>query len=123
VCSEQCFRRESEGTTLALPAASKFFTCAQIKMFLTSFMTALALISNSFIYLQAYKIWKRQSHDDISFLLVLFNIFNASFWAYYGTTIKSLPLIVSGSLASLGFIILLYLKTTIPSRGDGWKYI
>ena len=93
-------------------------------MIFVEFMTVLALISNSFIYLQAYKVLKRKSHDDISFLLVLFNIINASFWAYYGITLNSLPLIVSGGFATIGFMILLYLKITIPSNNaNGWKYI
>lgn len=92
-------------------------------MVLVNIMIALAVISNSFIYLQAYKVWKRKSHDDISFLFVLFNILNALAWAYYGATIKSIPLIISGSLASVGLIILMYLKTTIPLKENGWKYI
>lgn len=90
----------------------------------THLMIGLAILSNSFIYLQAFKVWKRQSHDDLSLLLIIFNIFNASFWAIYGLTIKSLPLIVSGSMASIGFLVLLTLKLTIPSSSkNGWKYI
>lgn len=91
---------------------------------LSKFMVALAVLSSSLIYLQVYKVWKRRSHNDISFLLVLFQVINAAFWTIYGVSLGSTPLIVSGGLASLAFLSLLYLKLTIPTiEQNGWKYI
>jgi uncharacterized protein with PQ loop repeat len=90
---------------------------------LTYFMTMLAIISSSLIYLQIYKVWERQSHDDLSFILTAFQTFNSAFWCYYGYTLQSIPLLVSGSMAAIGFFILLILKLTIKSQNHGWKYI
>ena len=81
-------------------------------------------ISNAFIYLQAYKIYKRQSHDDVSFLTSAFSIVSAIVWGYYGYSIKSIPLMLSGIIASLGFILIVILKLMIPTKSsNGWKYI
>ncbi len=83
----------------------------------------LPFITNSFIYVQAYKIWRRQSHDDLSFLTTVVSIFNAAIWGYYGWVIGSRPLVLSGAIAFGGLVLILYLKLTVPSRGvNGWKY-
>jgi uncharacterized protein with PQ loop repeat len=88
------------------------------------FMLILPFVSNAFIYVQAYKIWKRQSHDDLSFLTSVVGIFNAVIWGYYGWCINSMPLLLSGIVAFGGIALILYLKLTVPSRGvNGWKYI
>ena len=87
-------------------------------------MLVLPFISNAFIYLQAYKIWKRQSHDDISFLTAAFSIVSAAVWGYYGWTINSVPLMLSGTIATLGFMLIVFLKFQIPSKTvNGWKWI
>ena len=87
-------------------------------------MLVLPFISHAFIYLQAYKIWKRQSHDDISFLTAAFSILNAAIWGYYGWLINSMPLILSGLIASAGFILIVYMKLLIPSKTEnGWRWI
>ena len=81
-------------------------------------------ISNAFIYLQAYKIWKRQSHDDVSFLTVAVSVVTAAVWGYYGWVIKSVPLMLSGAIATVGFMMIIYLKLQIPSKTDnGWRWI
>lgn len=88
------------------------------------FMLILPFVSNAFIYVQAYKIWKRQSHDDLSFLTTIVGIFNAVIWGYYGWVIRSMPLVLSGLIAFGGLALILYLKLTVPSRTvNGWKYI
>lgn len=79
-------------------------------------MLIMPFISNAFIYLQAYKIWKRQSHDDISFLTVIFSALTAAIWGYYGFLINSMPLVLSGIIATVGFILIVYLKLLIPSK-------
>lgn len=87
-------------------------------------MLVMPFISNAFIYLQAYKIWKRQSHDDISFLTAVFSILNAAVWGYYGWRINSVPLLLSGIIASVGFIVIVYMKLLIPSKAtNGWRWI
>ncbi len=88
------------------------------------FMMILPFVSNAFIYVQAWKIWRRQSHDDLSFITTVFSIFNAVIWGYYGWVIRSMPLVLSGALAFGGLALILYLKLTIPTRNaNGWKYI
>ena len=87
-------------------------------------MLIMPFISNAFIYLQAYKIWKRQSHDDVSFLTVAVSVVTAAVWGYYGWVIKSTPLMLSGAIAAMGFILIMYLKLQIPSKTDnGWRWI
>ncbi len=86
-------------------------------------MTCLAIISSALIYIQVYKVYERQSHDDISFIVTSFQVFNSALWSYYGFILKSIPLMVSGSLAAIGFSVLLFLKLTITSKNHGWKYI
>lgn len=87
-------------------------------------MLVMPFISNAFIYLQAYKIWKRQSHDDVSFLTSAFSIISATLWGYYGWAIGSKPLMLSGAIAAIGFMIIVYLKMLIPSRTEnGWRWI
>lgn len=87
-------------------------------------MLVLPFITNAFIYVQAYKIWKRQSHDDVSFLTAAFSIVSAAIWGYYGWAINSMPLMLSGIIASIGFIIIVYLKLQIPSKTEnGWRWI
>ena len=87
-------------------------------------MLIMPFISNAFIYLQAYKIYKRQSHDDLSFLTQAFSIVSAFIWGYYGYSIKSMPLLLSGIIASFGFILIVLLKLIIPTKSsNGWKYI
>lgn len=46
----------------------------------TQLMMIMPFITNAFIYVQAYKIWKRQSHDDVSFLTSVFSIISAIIW-------------------------------------------
>lgn len=87
------------------------------------FMLVLPFITNAFIYLQAYKIWRRQSHDDLSFLTVAVSILGAAVWGYYGWQIGSLPLLLSGLIATLGFMIILFLKIQIPAKSNGWRWI
>lgn len=88
------------------------------------FMIILPFVSNAFIYVQAYKIWQRQSHDDLSFLTTVVSIFNTAIWAYYGWVIHSIPLILSGVIAFGGLVLIMYLKLTVPSRSvNGWKYV
>lgn len=87
------------------------------------FMLVMPFVSNSFIYLQAYKIWYRQSHDDLSFLTAAVSIITAAIWGYYGWTIHSIPLLLSGLIATLGFAIIIYLKIQIPAKSDSWRWI
>jgi uncharacterized protein with PQ loop repeat len=88
------------------------------------FMMILPFVSNAFIYVQAWKIWERQSHDDLSFITTVVSIVNAVIWGYYGWVIRSMPLVISGTVAFGGLALILYLKLTIPSRNaNGWKYI
>jgi uncharacterized protein with PQ loop repeat len=94
-----------------------------MKFHFIDFMTGLAIVSSALIYLQVYKVYERQSHDDISFIVTLFQVFNSILWSYYGFILKSMPLMVSGSLAAIGFSVLLFLKLTITSKNHGWKYI
>lgn len=87
-------------------------------------MLVMPFISNAFIYLQAYKIWKRQSHDDVSFLTAIFSIMSAAIWGYYGWSINSVPLMLSGIIAAVGFGLIVYLKLQIPSKTEnGWRWI
>ncbi len=87
------------------------------------FMLILPFVTNAFIYLQAYKIWIRQSHDDLSFLTVVVSIVTAAIWGYYGWRINSIPLLLSGIIAAIGFGIIMYLKLQIPSKANGWRWI
>lgn len=81
-------------------------------------------ISNAFIYLQAVKIWERQSHDDVSFLTAAFSIVSAAVWGYYGWSIGSIPLLLSGLIATAGFLLIVSLKVWIPSKMEnGWRWI
>ena len=87
-------------------------------------MLVLPFITNAFIYLQAYKIWKRRSHDDVSFLTAAFSIVSATIWGYYGWLIKSVPLMLSGSVAAVGFLLIVSLKMLIPTKAEnGWRWI
>jgi uncharacterized protein with PQ loop repeat len=87
-------------------------------------MLVMPFISNAFIYLQAYKIWERQSHDDVSFLTAIFSIISAAVWGYYGWVINSTPLLLSGIIATIGFILIVYMKLLIPSKAaNGWRWI
>lgn len=87
-------------------------------------MLVIPFITNAFIYLQAYKVWKRRSHDDLSFLTVAVSILGAMIWAYYGWTINSMPLILSGSIAAVGSLLIIFLKVQIPSKAvNGWRWI
>lgn len=88
-----------------------------------NFMLVMPFVSNVFIYLQAYKIWYRQSHDDLSFLTVAVSILTAAIWGYYGWSIGSTPLVLSGLIATLGFAIIIYLKIQIPTKSDRWRWI
>lgn len=88
------------------------------------FMMILPFVSNAFIYVQAWKIWERQSHDDLSLLSSVVSILSIFIWSYYGWRIGSMPLLLSGIVAFGGIALILYLKLTIPSRNaNGWKYI
>jgi uncharacterized protein with PQ loop repeat len=88
------------------------------------FMLILPFVSNAFIYVQAWKIWKRQSHDDLSLLTSVVSILSVVIWGYYGWRIGSMPLLLSGIVAFGGITLILYLKLTIPTRNaNGWKYI
>lgn len=87
-------------------------------------MLVIPFISNAFIYLQAYKIWERQSHDDVSFLTAAFSIVSAAVWGYYGWVINSMPLMLSGIIATIGFMLIVYMKLLISSKAaNGWKWI
>ena len=87
------------------------------------FMLVLPFITNAFIYLQAYKIWHRQSHDDLSFLTAAVSILSAAIWGYYGWLIGSTPLLMSGLIATLGFAIIIYLKIQIPAKSNGLRWL
>jgi uncharacterized protein with PQ loop repeat len=87
------------------------------------FMLVLPFITNSFIYLQAYKIWHRQSHDDLSFLTAAVSILSAAIWGYYGWLIDSKPLLLSGLIATVGFALIIFLKFYIPAKTNGWWWI
>lgn len=87
-------------------------------------MLVLPFVTNAFIYLQAYKIWARRSHDDVSFLTAAISIVSAAIWGYYGWTINSVPLILSGSIAAIGFVLIVALKFIIPSKTEnGWRWV
>lgn len=87
-------------------------------------MLVMPFVSNAFIYLQAFKIWQRQSHDDVSFLTAAFSIVSAAIWGYYGWVINSTPLILSGLIATVGFLLIVLLKAWIPSKAEnGWRWI
>ena len=87
-------------------------------------MLVLPFVTNAFIYLQAYKIWARQSHDDVSFLTVAISIVSAAIWGYYGWVINSVPLMLSGGIATIGFVLIVTLKMVIPSKTEnGWRWI
>lgn len=92
------------------------------KQFLTV-MIVLPCLTNLCIFVQAYKVWIRRSHDDISLLTVLFTLFSTIAWGLYGYYLKSVPLLASSGTASLGLVFLLWLKLTIPSKEQEWKYI
>ena len=87
-----------------------------------TFMMILPVLSNSFIYVQAYKIWARQSHDDVSFLSTFSSIVNTTIWGYYGWLINSVPLMISGCLAFVGFSIIMAFKLTLPSKDSKWQF-
>ncbi len=86
-------------------------------------MLLLPFVTNAFIYLQAYKIWIRQSHDDLSFLTVAVSIATAAIWGYYGWLIHSTPLLLSGVIAAIGFGLIMALKLWIPAKSDGWQWV
>jgi uncharacterized protein with PQ loop repeat len=88
-----------------------------------TFMMILPVLSNSFIYVQAYKLWFRRSHDDVSFLATIASITNTTIWGYYGWLIHSIPLMISGVLAFVGFSIILALKLTLPSKDSKWQFV
>jgi uncharacterized protein with PQ loop repeat len=81
-------------------------------------MLIIPFISNAFVYLQAYKIWERQSHDDVSFLTATFSVVSAAIWGYYGFRINSVPLMLSGIIATVGFMLIVYMKLFIPSKTE-----
>lgn len=87
-------------------------------------MLVMPFVSNAFIYLQVYKIWKRRSHDDISFLTSVVSIVTAIIWGYYGWIINSIPPMLSGMIAAVGFILIVCLKILIPSKEPNkWRWI
>ena len=88
-----------------------------------NFMLVMPFVTNAFIFLQAYKIWRRQSHDDLSFLTAAVSILSAAIWGYYGWSIGSIPLLLSGLIATVGFAIIIFLKILIPSTSNGWRWI
>ena len=87
-------------------------------------MLVMPFLSNAFIYLQAYNIWERQSHDDVSFLTAAFSIVSAAVWGFYGWGINSVPLMLSGLIATVGFLLIVILKLQIPPKAEnGWRWV
>jgi uncharacterized protein with PQ loop repeat len=87
------------------------------------FMIIIPFITNAFIFLQGYKVWVRNSHDDISLIAVVSTVISTIAWGYYGVKLQSLPLIISSITALIGLVWLLWLITTIPSKDKKWKYL
>ncbi len=70
----------------------------------TIFGSAMA-ISN---FPQAFKIFKRKSAKDISMVTFFILLVGAIVWVLYGIEIKSIPIIISNSLGTIGvtFVII-----------------
>ncbi|MFZ5954931.1 MAG: SemiSWEET family sugar transporter [Nanoarchaeota archaeon] len=57
---------------------------------------------------QAYKIFKRQSAKDLSILTYSFQTTSIIIWLLYGIEIKSSPIIISNTFATLTILFVLY---------------
>ena len=56
---------------------------------------------------QAYKIFKRRSAKDISFLTISFQFVSVLVWLFYGLEILDFPIIISNTFASITIILVL----------------
>ncbi|MGI4775955.1 MAG: SemiSWEET family transporter [Janthinobacterium lividum] len=67
-----------------------------------TYMSAIALLGSFVSYMQAYRIVKRKSAEDLSLRGYLISLFTSTNWLIYGIAISDQPLIVSGIIGSIG---------------------
>lgn len=75
--------------------------------FYEKYMSIIGPAGSIMFYLQAYKIFKLQSAQDISGLGFLISFIGLSSWLFYGFLIKDKPLIISNFVAVIGSILTL----------------
>ncbi|RYE05702.1 MAG: hypothetical protein EOP33_00295 [Rickettsiaceae bacterium] len=67
-----------------------------------TYMSIVALLGSFVSYMQAYRIIKRKSAQDLSLLGYLISLFTSANWLVYGLSISDSPLTVSGSIGFIG---------------------
>lgn len=76
-----------------------------------SFISVLATIFGSAMAIsnfpQAFKIFKRKSAKDISIITFSILLVGAIIWVLYGIEIKSMPLILSNSIGTIGVLFVI----------------
>ena len=63
---------------------------------------------------QIYRIWKRETSDDISILYWSIIVFGVAWWLYYGIAINSISLIITNSICLV--LDLFVLRTVVKYR-------
>lgn len=70
-------------------------------------MSAIAFLGSCVYYIQSFRIFKRKSAKDLSLPGYLISLFTSANWLVYGIVIKDIPLIFSGSVSTLGAILVI----------------
>jgi len=76
-------------------------------MGLNLYMSGIAFIGSFFHYVQAYKIFRTRSAEDLSILAFSISLCTSINWLIYGVMIKSVPLICCGGAGALGATLVL----------------
>lgn len=71
------------------------------------YMLAVAIIGSLIFYLQAYKIFTKGSAKDVSVGGFTISLFTSINWLVYGIVKSNHPMILSGSLCTVGSILVL----------------
>jgi MtN3 and saliva related transmembrane protein len=66
------------------------------------YMTFIGICSQVFFYLQAYKIFKHHSAENLSFYAFLIALVCSLHWLLYGMVIRDKPIFVSNMLGCVG---------------------
>jgi len=71
------------------------------------FMLFVVLIESSFAYVQAAKSFYNRSAEDLSFIAFSLLLFSNLAWIAFGVMLHDVPILVTGTLTSIGSILVL----------------
>lgn len=79
---------------------------------LAAVTTVSGTIMSAFYFLQAYKISRRKSVEDLSLGMFAVMFVGTFLWLLYGISLNNLPIIIANTVAviGLGVILVLYFK-------------